>query len=359
MEILPHLAERQRAGRRHEAEIHYPYRHRAGRLDLVRVLEEHAQAEPLEYRQRVGERHALAAAPVDLEAQHARLFGIRGAQVHAEVALRVERFDLRDIGERLAGAEFLAVARREGVLVRAPQLVRALLAMALDERGIEIVFPAAHRLHETRLECLQVGARRHLAGLGADAHQDAPEHRGGKIDVEFGGSAVERFGEDALEALAQLRGVALARHIDEAGDEARVRVLAHQQPQPLALAKLQDRHRVAVEVLRADLQQLVARIALEDRGERLAAVARRQQSGAGDDVGEFAPQERHLHRVLRIRGVRVQAEEARLADHLARRVEMLDADIVEVAGSVHRGARIRLREHQQLLHPGALARFGR
>src|SRR5207248_11596548 len=92
-----------------------------------------------------------------------------------------------------------AVAGREGVEVQAPELMRALVAMALDERGREIVFPAAHRLHETRLECLQVGARCHLAGLGADAHQDAPEHRGGEIDVEFGGSAVERFGEDRSE----------------------------------------------------------------------------------------------------------------------------------------------------------------
>jgi len=57
--------------------------------------------------------------------------------------------------------------------------------------------------------------------------------------------------------------------------------------------------------------------------------------------------------------VRVQAEEARLADHFAFVVEALDADVVEMPGPMHGGARVRLGEHQQLLHPSALARLGR
>ena len=152
--------------------------------------------------------------------------------------------------------------------------------------------------------------------------------------------------------------IALARHEDEAGHEAPVHVLAHQQAQPLALAELQDRHRVALQVVGADLQQLVARIGLEDRGERLAAVARGQERGALHDRGELAPQQRHLARVRRVGSVGVEAEEARLAAHLALGVEVLDADVVEMAGPVHGRARVRLGEQQDLLHPRALARIG-
>jgi hypothetical protein len=198
-----------------------------------------------------------------------------------------------------------------------------------------------------------------LARPGANAHQDAAERRRGKVDVELRGHAVERLGEDALEAHTQLGVEALARHEDQAAHEARIGILAHEQAQALALAELQDRHGIAVEIIGADLQELVARIGLEDRGERLAAVAGGQEPGARDHLGDLAPHERHLRRVLGVRGVRIEAKEARLAAHLALRVEMLDPDIVELARSVHRRARIRLGEHQELLHAGALARLGR
>ena len=285
--------------------------------------------------------------------------GLRRVQVHAEVGLRRERFDHLDVGDGALHRVLIAVARGEGVPVDAEQARRALLAVALDERGVEIVLPAAHRLDQALLERFQVRLRRHLAGPGADAHQDAPERRGRQVDVELRGDAVERLGQDALEALAQLGVVAIARREDQAGHEARVRVLAHQQAQALAIAELQDRSRVAIEVLGSDLQQLVARIGLEDRGERLAAVARGQQPGALDHLAELSAQQRHLHRVLAVRRVRVQAEEARLADHFAFVVEALDADVVELPGPMHGGARVRLGEHQQLLHPRALARLGR
>ena len=115
---------------------------------------------------------------------------------------------------------------------------------------------------------------------------------------------------------------------------------------------------MALQVVGADLQQLIARVGLEDRGERLAAVARGQEGGALHGRGELAPQQRHLARVRRVGSVGVEAEEARLAAHFPFGVEVLDADVVEVAGPVHGGARVRLGEQQDLLHPRALARFG-
>ncbi len=114
-----------------------------------------------------------------------------------------------------------------------------------------------------------------------------------------------------------------------------------------------------VEVVRADLQQLVARIALEDRGERLAAMAGGQKGGALDDIGDLPAQQRHLPRILGVYRVRIEAEEARLSDDLALGAEALYAYVIEVSGAVHRGARVRLGEHQELLHPRPAARFRR
>jgi len=63
---------------------------------------------------------------------------------------------------------------------------------------------------------------------------------------------------------------------------------------------------VPVEIVDADLHQLVARVRLENGRKRLAAVAGRQQSRARNDVGELAAQKRHLHRVLGVRRVRIE-----------------------------------------------------
>ena len=346
------------AGGRHQAEIDHARRLGAGGDDGVRMLVLHAHAEALEHRHAVGERHAAAAA-VDLEVEHAGPAALADVQVRAEVGGRVERLDHLDVGERLAHRVFLAIARGKRGCVDAKQFIPARFPVPLDERGVQVVLPAAHRPDQARLERLEIRRSRHLARPRADAHEDAAERGRREIDVEIRGHAVERLGEDPLEALAQLAVEALARHEDEAGHEAAVRVLAREQAQPRALAELQDRRGMAVEIVGPDLQKLVARIGLEDRGERLAAVARGQQPGALHDRGELAAQERHFARVCGVGGVGVKAEEARLAAHLALGVELLDADVVEMAGPVHGRARARLGEHQQLLHPRALARFGR
>ena len=47
-----------------------------------------------------------------------------------------------------------------------------------------------------------------------------------------------------------------------------------------------------------------------------------------------------------------QAEEPALADHFAVLVEDLDPDVVEIGVAVHRGARVRLGQHQDTLFPG-------
>ena len=90
--------------------------------------------------------------------------------------------------------------------------------------------------------------------------------------VEVGGSAGEGRHQDALHLHPQVGRVGVARHEHEAGDEALERVAAHEQAQPLPVAEREDAERGVVELVVGDLEQLVARIGLEDVVERLGQV---------------------------------------------------------------------------------------
>ena len=82
--------------------------------------------------------------------------------------------------------------------------------------------------------------------------------------------------------------VAVARDVDEAGHEAAVVVAAQEQPGPPALLQVHHGRRRLVEVVDADLEQLVARVGLQDGQQVLAGVAGRREAGARQDVGDLA-----------------------------------------------------------------------
>ena len=96
-----------------------------------------------------------------------------------------------------------------------------------------------------------------------------------------------------------------------------------------------------------DLEELVARIVLQHRQQVLVHVAVLAEARALDHARDLAAQQRHLARIGVVRRRGVEAHEAALAHDLARGVEALHADVVEVAGAVHGGARVGLGEHQQ------------
>src|SRR5687767_3529655 len=97
---------------------------------------------------------------------------------------------------------------------------------------------------------------------------------------------------------------------------------------------MQDSHRNVEELLLGDLEQLVARVGVEDLEQPLLVVAARWEAGPLQYACDASAQDRDLRRVLAVGGVRVQAQEAALAY----------ADEVEVGGTVHRGALVRLRQ---------------
>ena len=169
--------------------------------------------------------------------------------------------------------------------------------------------------------------------------------------------AVPRPLENRGKSFAQCRVKALARDEHQVGGEAAEGVAAGEQRHAPAFLQLQDAQRLVVERVCVDLEQLVARIGIEDRQQRLAVVAGGVDAGAAEDTRDPAAQQRHVARHRMIGGGREQAGEAALAgdpsvgvaglhDHAIERpaamdqrhpVGLHDQDVVGAAGEAGHG----------------------
>src|SRR5437763_206961 len=135
--------------------------------------------------------------------------------------------------------------------------------------------------------------------------------------------------QEGLGAPAVLRVAAIGRHEDETRQEAPEGVAPHEQADALTLAEVEDPHRDLEQLVEGHLEDLVARVVLEDLDERLLVVAPVREGGLREDQVDLAPEDRDLARAGVVRGGRVEAEEAALAGHAALVVEALDANVVE------------------------------
>src|SRR2546421_7204666 len=88
--------------------------------------------------------------------------------------------------------------------------------------------------------------------------------------------------EDCPEAAAQLAVVALARNIDEAGNEALQWVAAEKYGNALPLLQVEDAACGGEQLVLVGLEQLVAWKRVEDVQQSLAVMARRRRSRALD-----------------------------------------------------------------------------
>ena len=95
-----------------------------------------------------------------------------------------------------------------------------------------------------------------------------------------------------------------------------------------------------------DLEELLAGIGLEELHDLLARVRARIHIEFGHDPLGTLAKEGNLTHGLRVHRGRVDAEESPLSDDTSRIVEALDADVVEVGGTVHGRAAIGGREHE-------------
>src|SRR4029077_7992640 len=94
---------------------------------------------------------------------------------------------------------------------------------------------------------------RHLAAHRLDHEMDARQHRLVELGGEAGDGAAAGLGEYRPHASAQIRRVALARGVDETGDEALERVAAQEQRDALTLLQIEDAERRLEKLVLADL----------------------------------------------------------------------------------------------------------
>ena len=309
------------------------------------MFAQHAHAHVLEHRQAVGQ-HDGAPQSIELEAQAPGLGAERPVQGQRQRFLGAQSGDLQHVGHGRARAQTFAVTERKAGTPALEEFQAAAFAFGLDQRVAQVFIPAPRGGGELRLQRLAVHLG-NLARRGAHREVNAREDRVAQLNVEFGTAALVRLRQDALELDAQVGRIRFARHVDEARHEALERVAAREQAQALAFAQSQDAHRGVLQVVVGNLEQVVARIGFQNVVQRFGQVAAGRQAGARGDGFDLAAQQRRFRDARAVRGGGEQADEAVLADHAAGGVVALDAHIVGVAGPVHRGARIRLRDQQQ------------
>ena len=181
------------------------------------------------------------------------------------------------------GIEAVAIDRREPVAPAAGGGAAFDLAKLRLQGGAQAVAPRGRRLDQRLLELGEIG-RRACRGCRASACR-APGRAAESLLIEAATDVTlpcHACSQDRGEAVAQRRIEALARREHQAGREAADRVAAREQRHAPPLLQLQDAQRMVVERVLLDLEQLVARIGVEDGQQRLAVVAvgDRGRSGA-------------------------------------------------------------------------------
>jgi hypothetical protein len=329
-------------------------------VHLVGPLVDHLDAHALQQRQHLRQRDRRADA-VELEPQLPVGGVLRLVQLGGDLVPRLgERLEHAQVGDGDPRREVRLVRLGEGRAVPADELGRVLLRVELADRDREVVLPGAGDLGEAALQLLDVDAVdvERPAALAAD-HQVHPGERG----LADHGAVVERAAakgveQDLLQAQPYLRGEAVARQVDEAGDVAAVVVAAQEEPDLLALAQPQHAERDRQQLLDGDLEQLGAGEGLQDLDEVLAVVAGERDARAAQHLVQLGAQHRDAGDRLVVGDVGEQAEEAALADHLAGLVEQLHPDVVEVRRAVHGRLAVRLGDDEQALLADLGAQLG-
>src|SRR5207302_10684907 len=190
----------------------------------------------------------------------------------------------------------LAVRRGKCSAELPREIVAAGFADGLDQRLLQIVGPAPRDGSEPRFEIADIEAR-DFSGCRAYGDQNPGKRRLRQMHVEFGAASMERFGENGLPLLAQLGGVVLPRCVDQARQKTLEGIAAHEQPETLPLAQMQNTHRGTQQIVFRNLEQLVAWVVFKDVDQRLVGVASWYQDRARDDVGGLATQQRNVRRL--------------------------------------------------------------
>ncbi len=120
-----------------------------------------------------------------------------------------------------------------------------------------------------------------LAGVAADDEMNPRQPAFREARIEDADAALEDLGQISADPRPHLRVVAVARRKHQHRDEAVERIAPRQHAHARPLLQLQDRQRELVERVLVDLEQLVARIALQHIDQRLAGMADPDRSRRG------------------------------------------------------------------------------
>ena len=266
--------------------------------------------------------------------------GVDAARGHAGHAieidddgmLRAQALDALDVLQRALGREGVRVAGGKGRPVLGLQGLRP-LALRGDGVG-QPVLPGAHDLDNPALQLAHVDSRRR-AVIAADNELHANQRAFREVGIERGHPALVGLGKEHPDALAHARIVPVARGIDQHRHETVEAVDAREDAHARPRLEIEDALAPGLQLLGADLKQLVAREGVENVEQRLAGVAGGRVAGGREHGLDLVTQQGDLagRADVGLRGE--QPHEADLSLGPAVTVVGLDADVVHVRAPMH------------------------
>ena len=318
----------------------------SGRIDLEGILRNHPQAHVFEHRQDV-RKWAMAAQLEGAQVETVVPRAVDFVEAQGKFARFQGFFDLRDVERGVDRRHELLVRRRKGAGIPPPGEAPGIVAARTHQRLPQLIAPGADGLGQSFFDLLDHKGR----DLPRGGFDDVLQLRHRTIgDAAVGGRhlTAEHGFEDVLDFEAHLGRVALARHINQAGHEPFLVVAAHQKRQARPQLQLEDTQREVVEVVLADLEQLVARVFLDNVAQRLGVVAVGQETRPFHHPLHLAAHQRDLAGADVVGHRGEEAQQLDFAVELAVVGEAFEGDHVHVHRPVHPRALARLEDHHQI-----------
>ena len=316
------------------------------RHDPIGALVDDAEAEILQAGHPVGQGDG-GAPREDLQPDLRGRVALSAAELHGPRLAVAEALEDRHVGDCDLRLEIVPVGGRERVAVAGGQHARLVAAVSLRERLAQCVAPGPDQGGDAGFEGRWVLLRAARVGQ-ADDVVDPGE--GALRIVRVGGTqpAAIGLGEVGADPASYRRIVAVLRNVDEERHEAAEPVRAREHAHSRPVGQSCDGQGEPVEPLDVDLEQIVARIALQYREEASPSMARRVETGALDHRLHLPAQDRNLAGGAGIGRRCEQADDPHLTGQLPEPGEELDAHIVQEGRAVDAGFHTRLRDDEGL-----------
>ena len=278
--------------------------------------------------------------------------GMDAASWCAGVAMEVDHerlvwpqaLDALDVLERTLRRKDLRVSSREGAAVLGEQRLGP-VAGAGDDNGQPILPGEKDRL-DPALQLADLHVRR-LALVAADDELHPHQRAFREVGIERGDAAVVGLRKQVADTHAHLGVVAVARRIEQHRHESVVAVDARKHAHARAELEVEEALAPFLQLLDADLEQLVAGEGVEDVEQRLAVVAGGRIARCRDHAVDLVAQQRDLRRRAHVGLGCEEAHEANLAFDAAVGAIGLDADVVHVTAPVHAGHHVGLGDDER------------